>query len=612
MPIAFKYCLLVSIVVIVCLHRYDKYFDVCHLIKAGKNMQAELAKGSASSKETHEPLSQTMMLFLALLVGIVSGFGAVLFRTMIALVHNAAFLGKFSWVYNTLIHTAASPWGWGIIFAPVIGAVIVAFLVKNFAPEAKGHGVPEVMYSIYYQKGIIRPIVAVVKSVASAVSIGTGGSIGREGPIIQIGAAFGSTLGSIIRMPMRQRFILIAAGAGGGIAATFNAPLGGLAFAMELVMVSISARTVLPVAVATVASTNIGRIFFGMQPSFPVQGLSAPAHVVATVTQLSMYVPFGILMGFLSLAFVRLIYLFEDLFDAMPGNYYTRHMLGMLIVGVMMYAFLVFSGHYYIQGVGYATIVNVLARTILNPWFLILLFLAKFLSTCLTLGSGASGGIFSPSLFLGAVAGYAFGVFLHVVFPGIHEPAVAFAIAGMSAMVGGCTGAVITSIVMVFEMTGDYKAVLPVMITVGLTYAIRKYFSDGNIYTLKILRRGDVLPEGLEAALVSSQKASQMMESTFDVKSVEEVGEPSIKDLVIVVENDKILGVQRSGIFDTRYKGVSKTTPMLRVLRLMRRHETRTILVFEDAKNPSIKTLCGVIAPKTLIANYAKNAELMA
>ena len=341
-----------------------------------------------------KPLSQITLLILSFIVGIIAGFGAVIFRDMIAIVHNFMFLRQFSWIYHTTQHTPAGPWGWLIIFSPVLGAVVVAWLVKTFAPEAKGHGVPEVMYSIYFQKGFIRPIVALVKSIASAISIGTGGSIGREGPIIQIGAAFGSTLGRIIKMPMRQRFILIAAGAGGGIAATFNAPLGGLAFAAELMLVSISARTLLPVAIATVTATNIGRLFFGMHPSFPVYGLRAPQHVVDTAWQLLAYVPFGVIAGFLCLLFVRAIYWFEDLFDAMPGNYYSRHMLGMLLVGIMMYLFLHFTGHYYIQGVGYATIVDVLAKALMNPWFLLLLFVCKFLATCLTLGSGASGGIF--------------------------------------------------------------------------------------------------------------------------------------------------------------------------------------------------------------------------
>ncbi len=205
------------------------------------------------------------LLMISVLMGIVSGIGAVVFRGLIALFHNLFFLGRLSIAYNANAHTPASPWGPFVVFIPVAGAVGVAFLVKNFAPEAKGHGVPEVMDAIYYRKGIIRPVVAVVKSLASALSIGSGGSIGREGPIIQIGSSFGSTLGQILRVPIWQRITLIAAGAGGGIAATFNTPIGGVLFAAELMMHEVSARTLVPVAIATatatyIAGSSLGRI----------------------------------------------------------------------------------------------------------------------------------------------------------------------------------------------------------------------------------------------------------------------------------------------------------------------------------------------------------------
>ena len=173
---------------------------------------------------------------LAVLVGLVAGLGAIVFRGLIALTHNLFFLGRLSVTYDANVHTASGPWEPLVILAPGAAALLVVFLVKNFAPEAKGHGVPEVMEAIYYNRGIIRPIVAVIKSVASALSIGSGGSAGREGPMIQVGAAFGSTLGQWIAMPPWQRITLIAGGAGGGIATSFNTPVGGILFAVEIVM----------------------------------------------------------------------------------------------------------------------------------------------------------------------------------------------------------------------------------------------------------------------------------------------------------------------------------------------------------------------------------------
>ncbi len=219
------------------------------------------------------PRGLVVMCVLALLVGGIGGLGAWGFRMLIGFFHNLFFLGKLQFAYDANLHTIPSPWGVGVIIVPVIGALIVTWLVKSFAPEAKGHGVPEVMDAIYYNGGNIRPIVAVVKSLASAICIGSGGSVGREGPIVQIGSAFGSTLGQIIQLPARQRITLVAAGSAAGIAATFNAPLGGIVFAIELLLVSVNVRNLLPVAIATVTATYIGQAMLGTKPAFNVPPL---------------------------------------------------------------------------------------------------------------------------------------------------------------------------------------------------------------------------------------------------------------------------------------------------------------------------------------------------
>ena len=217
---------------------------------------------------------------IAVVVGAVTGIGAVLFRALIAVVHNLLFLGHFSTVYNANVHTPAAPWGPFVILAPVLGGLVVVFLVRTFAPEARGHGVPEVMDAIFYKEGRIRPVVAAVKSLASALAIGSGSAVGREGPIIQIGASLGSSIGQFIRLEAWQRITLVAAGAGAGIAATFNTPIGGVIFAVELMMPEVSTRTFLPVALATGTATFIGRLFFGDFPAFdvpPVGTLSVQA-----------------------------------------------------------------------------------------------------------------------------------------------------------------------------------------------------------------------------------------------------------------------------------------------------------------------------------------------
>jgi CIC family chloride channel protein len=207
------------------------------------------------------------------------------------------FLARFSFSYDANVHTLPGPWGPFIILAPVVGAVCVALLVKNFAPEANGHGVPEVMDAIYWDKGVIRPVVALVKSVASAISIGSGGSVGREGPIIQIGAGFGSTLGQVLRLSLWQRLTLIAAGTGGGIAATFNTPVGEMLFALEITMSEVSARTLVPVAIAAASATYVGQLFFGPHPSVVIPAFESPYFQLTKPWVLVSYAGLGVLMG---------------------------------------------------------------------------------------------------------------------------------------------------------------------------------------------------------------------------------------------------------------------------------------------------------------------------
>jgi len=254
-----------------------------------------------------QPVGRIGLVYLSMLaiaVGIVGGFGAVLFRDLIGFIHNLFFLGRLSVRYDANLFTPPSPWGVFVILVPVIGGLFVTFLTTKFAPEARGHGVPEVMDAIYYKGGVIRPVVAVVKSLASAFSIGSGAAVGREGPIIQIGSAFGSTLGQIVRMPPGQRIILVAAGAGAGIAATFNTPIGGVMFAIELMMPEVSVRTFLPVALATGTATFIGRYFFGAQPAFDVPVFAIPTADLASAITLCLYAVLGAITGVAAAAFV--------------------------------------------------------------------------------------------------------------------------------------------------------------------------------------------------------------------------------------------------------------------------------------------------------------------
>jgi CIC family chloride channel protein len=497
-------------------------------------------------------LSLLRLTLLGLLLGVVTGIGAVLFRDLINLLHNLFFAGHFALSYDANVFTPPSRWGPFIILAPVIGGIIVTFLVSNFAPEAKGHGVPEVMDAIYYNEGVIRPIVALVKSLASAFAIGSGSSVGREGPIIQIGSAIASTLGQIIAMPAGQRITLVAAGAGAGIAATFNTPIGGVMFAIELMLPEVSVDTFLPVAVATGAATFVGRWFFGDQPAFQVPTIVAMTPHADTVVLLVLYTVLGGLVGVAAAGFVRGIHIVEDAFDRIPSRY-ARHMLGMLLVGLLMYLLFRTFGQYYVDGVGYATIESILVGNTSVAWLLGLLFVCKALATSTSLGSGSSGGIFSPSLFMGATLGGGFASLLGTIGLPVPLSIPAFAMVGMGAMVGGGTGAVMTAVTMIFEMTRDYDIVMPLILAVAASVGVRRLLSSESIYTLKLVRRGRALPKALHANMFLVRHAREVMDPnvlvlpddlTFDLLLRDHVTQSRFHH-VVVTKDGRLSGVIR-------------------------------------------------------------------
>ncbi|MEJ2690810.1 MAG: chloride channel protein [Deltaproteobacteria bacterium] len=500
-----------------------------------------------------KPMRLLRLVLLAVLTGGLAGLGAAVFRAMVGLSHNLLFLGRLSVSYDAGQHTAAGPFGWLIIFVPVVGAAAVTFLVKNFAPGARGSGVPEAMDAIYYNRGIVPPITPVVKALASALSLGSGGSIGREGPIMQIGASLGSFLGQIFPIAVWERNTLIAAGAGGGIAATFSTPIGGLLFAVELLLFEVSARTVIPVAISTATGAYVGSVLLGASPPFVISGVASFTFETIRPTVLLGYAGLGVVTGVLSAFFIKAVYGFEDVLEKYtPKNYYLRHMASMLIVGLSLYLLIKFTGHYYIEGVGYATIRDLLSGLLSHPYLLLTLFLLKLLATTMTLGSGASGGIFSPSLFMGAMAGGLYGTVTLVLFPTIGPDVSAFAVAGMAGMVAGATGAAMATAVMIFEMTLDYSGIVPIIITVAISYGVRRLFSSESFYTMKLSRRGHRVPESFQTDMLRLKKAREVMETgvkTIPAETLpDELGrlaseEPLISYFLVEESDRRITGV---------------------------------------------------------------------
>ena len=527
--------------------------------------------GRQAVAETVGPPGVSLRLTLySLLVGVIAGFGAVVFRKLIALFHNLFFYGRASFVYDTLKHADASVWGIGVIAVPVVGALVVAFLVKTFAPEAKGHGVPEVIDAIYYNGGRIRPVVAIIKSIASSVSIGSGGSVGREGPIIQIGATFGADLGTWLRMPEWKRLTLLACGAGGGIAATFNTPIGGILFAVEIMLVEISARSLVPVMIATGTASFIGRLFFGPQASFIIPSLTIHSATTTPLGVYGAYAVLGLVMGFLATLYTKSIYAFEDVFDRIPVSYYVRHAFGMALVGVIMFFLYRTVGHYYIQGVGYATIQDILNGALTVTWLLLVLVALKLLAVSLTLGSGASGGIFSPALFMGATLGAGLVHLGHDLFPSLQVSLAGGAVIGMACMVAASTGAAVTAVVMIFEMTRDYNVIIPLIIAVSLAYAIRRWLLADSIYTLKLTRRGRVIPSSFQSNLYLMRDAQEMIQApclTFDADSDVDALQKHIRTRkvvphVVLVRKGRIVGVVTKETLRQRMRGGPEAPPL--------------------------------------------------
>ncbi len=548
-----------------------------------------------------------LLILYALLVGGIAGLGAIIFRLLIALFHNLMFFGQWSFDYNTLLHTPESSLGIAIIAVPVVGALLVAFLVKTFAPEAKGHGVPEVIDAINYNRGIIRSKVAIIKSLASAISIGSGGAVGREGPIIQIGATFGSVMAQWLNLPLWQRNTLIAAGAGGGIAATFNTPMGGVLFAVEIMMVEISARTLVPVMIATATASYIGLLYFGTDPSFIIPPLTLAVPADLSVTNFFIYAALGLIMGGLAMIYIHAIYLFEDWFNRLPGNYYSRHMLGMLLVGIAMYLMMQYFGHYYIQGVGYATIQDVLDGKLTEVWMLLFLLVMKLLTVSLTLGSGASGGVFSPALFMGAALGAGLAIISNQLYPALAVDPVTSAVIGMACMIGASTGAAVTAVVMILEMTHDYNIIVPLVIAVSLAYAIRRYLLAENIYTLKLVRRGHHVPTSLQSHLYLTHRVLDIVQPPYIILNADaKIGDLPAKNMrighyphLILLDQGQIRAVISAQILtvalqsskpetplqqfaESHYSRVSETMSVINVFAQLRNEQSSIALVMND------------------------------
>jgi CIC family chloride channel protein len=423
---------------------------------------------------------KSALVVLSLLVGAGAAAGAVVFRWLIQTA-TRILCGHADYAAAGHAANPYVPWlgRWFVVLAPVVAGLLYGPLVYRFAREARGHGVPEVMFAVARRGGRIGPQVAIVKALASALCIGGGGSVGREGPIVQIGSALGSTLGSVLRVPEERMRILVACGAAGGIAATFNAPLAGVFFAMELILRDFTAESFGVVVLASVTSSVIGRAVFGDSPF-----LHLPAFAVHHGVEYLLFAALGVLAGVVGVAFTRVLYLIEDVCDWLwRGPEWLRPAVGGLFLGGLL---LVLPQLY---GVGYPVIGNAVSgRYVLG--FLVALLVGKMIATSLTIGIGGSGGVFAPSLFIGAMFGAGCGVVAHAVMPESAGAVGVYALIGMGAVFAGAARAPITAVIIMFELTGEYSIILPLMTAIVLSALVSRALSRDSIYTLKLRRRG--------------------------------------------------------------------------------------------------------------------------
>ncbi|MBW4042576.1 MAG: chloride channel protein [Acidobacteria bacterium] len=417
----------------------------------------------------------------AVLIGAGAGLAAVAFRWLITAA-TIVFTGVTD--YSGVAGHPPNHWvpwlGAGFVcLVPVIGGLLYGPLVAWLAPEARGHGVPEVMLAVAKRGGRIRPRVAVVKALASAVCIGSGGSVGREGPIIQIGSALGSTIARLTRSPEDRVRALVACGAAGGIAATFNAPIAGVFFALELLLRDFAARSFGAVMLASITASIVGRSMLGNAPF-----LHLPTMGTASPWEYALFAILGLLAGALGMGFTRVLYLIEDTCDRLwRGPEWLRPVVGGVLIGGIL---LVLPQMY---GVGYPVLdAGVRGRYAIG--FLLILLVGKVIATSLTLGVGGSGGVFAPSLFVGAMFGEAFGLVVSHIDPSLAGQASVFALVGMGAVLAGTTRAPITAGIMLFELTGDYNVILPLLLAIILATATSRLLGKDTIYTLKLRRRG--------------------------------------------------------------------------------------------------------------------------
>jgi CIC family chloride channel protein len=442
---------------------------------------------------------------IAAIIGTFAALIAIGFRWLILGFEDLFFIG------GTPLDNGMGVW---IFAVPIIGAVFVGVIGYWLAPEVKGAGVADVMRAVMADKGRFRARVPGLRALASAITLGSGGSAGREGPIVQIGSSFASVVGQRLKMTTTDMRIMVACGAAGGIAATFNTPIAAAVFALELLLLEFRTRSFVPLIIATVFGTVVSRAILGDYPTFSIQ----LEYTLISPYELGFYLLFGVLAGVAGVAFIKMLYKMEDTFDglAIPG--YAKPAIGVALVGAIA---LFYPS---VMGVGYDTVTFALNGN-LNELFefgptsilviVITILVLKMVATSLTISSGNSGGVFGPSLFLGAMLGAAFGMVVNEFFPSMTAEYGAYAIVGMAAVFASTSRATLTAILMLFEMTSSYSIILPLMFSCVVADAVSSLLSKETIYTAKLARLGISYVHDLSANILETVRVKDAMDTNY-------------------------------------------------------------------------------------------------
>jgi len=433
---------------------------------------------------------------LAALIGILAGFIAYALYDLIGLITNLAYYHEWSFHFRSPEHTQLGVW---IIITPVIGGIIVGFMAKYGSEKIKGHGIPEAMEAVLTSRSRIEAKVAILKPLSAAIAIGTGGPFGAEGPIIQTGGAVGSLIGQIISTTASERKVLLACGAGAGMAATFNTPIAGVILAIELLLFEFRSRSFIPLVIACTLATSVRSVLLGQHSMFTMGNVNFDA-----LHGLPFYLLLGVLSGVAAICFTKALYWVEDQFEKLPIDDLWHPAIGALGLGII--GFFVPR----VLGVGYDTISDILNNNLALK-VLLLVAIFKALALMISLGSGTSGGLLAPMFMSSAALGGSFAIVVNLIFPSAHLSPGAYALVAMAAVFGASSRATFAFIVFAFEITRDYNAILPLMLACVIADMIAIHYLPSSIMTEKLARRGLRVPEAYEAGVLQVVRVSEVM-----------------------------------------------------------------------------------------------------